>query len=368
MAEDLVRHSGGQFQEAAIIEPLLFVDKEGDYGNSLYSTSPVVYERCTSDILGVEIDDGSPLDESASHCFNCGATHHIVSSCPTPYNTELIALSRQMYNFFKPSRFTEQMTLSAAAEFKHQRYQWIDSFEPGHVRSPLLCEALGLYDKDACSNPPWLKNMADWGYPSGWFSEEDPREQVLQRIDSLFVESVDPGEGDRSLSIFGDNAVEILDIGALPIPKPLRREDTKTVQDPGECPGIQLDRAEQVEFGRSRRWATYPSTYFSSDLLPVYNGTRLPPILPTTSATFTGERHLLWERILHDSTRVERSVSQDIRKVSQHNPPPPLPTAPPPPLPPSPPPTPVPDPEIDDARPGAYQTDEGSDMEMSDSD
>ena len=372
MAEDLVGHSGGQFQEAVIIEPLLFVDEQGDPGNSFYVTSPVVYERCTSDILGVEIEDGASLDESASHCFNCGSTHHIVSSCPAPYNTELIALSRQMYNFFKPSRFIEQMTLSAAAEFKHQRYQWIDGFEPGHIRGPLLREALGIYDDDACSNLPWLKNMADWGYPSGWFSEEDPREQVLQRIDGLFVETVETGEGDHPLSIFGDNAVEILDIGALPTFKPLRREDTKAVQDPRECPGIQLDRAEQVELGRSRRWATYPSTYFSSDLLPVYNGTRLPPILPTTSSTFTGERHLLWERILHDSTRMQKSVSQDIGKVPQHNPSPPLPIAPPPPLPPSPPPTPPPNTEIDDARPGAHQADTSrdgeSDMEMSDSD
>jgi zinc finger CCHC domain-containing protein 8 len=368
MAEDLVWQSGGQFQEAVIIEPPLFIDEQGDPSNYLYLTSPLLYERCTSDILGAEAEDRSSLNEDVSHCFNCGSTHHLVSSCPAPYNTHLIALSRQMYNFLKPSRFTEPMTLSAAAEFKHQRRQWIDSFGPGHIRGPLLREALGLHDDDVSCNLPWLKNMADWGYPSGWFSEEDPRERVLQRIDSLFVEAVVPGEGDHSLTIFGDDAVEILDIGTLPIRKPFRREDTKRVQDPRECPVIQLDQADQVEFRRSRRWATYPPTYFSSDRLPVYNGTRLPPILPTTSSTFTSGRHMLWEHILHvaDSTRMQGLVPQ------HNSSPPPPPIAPPPPLPPLPPPTPAANSEVDDSPPGAHQADTSrggeSDMEMSDSD
>ena len=374
MAEDLVC-SGGQIREAAIVEPPLFIDEQGDPSNYLYLTSPPIYERCTSDILGAETEDGSSLDESVSHCFNCGSAHHVVSSCPAPYNTELIALSRQMYNFFKPSRSSEQMTLSAAAEFKLQRHQWIDSFEPGHIRSPLLREALGFHDGDVCSNLPWLRNMAHWGYPSGWFSEEDPRERVLQRIDNLFVETVDPGEDDLFLAIFGDDAVEVLNIGALPVGKLFRLEDAKRVQDLQESPVIQLDSAGHVEFGRSRRWATYPSTYFSSDLLPVYNGTRLPPILPTTSSTFTSERHRLWEHIQHDVDRARRQghVSQDIGKVTLRNsssPPPPI--APPPPLPPLPPSTPPANSEVEDAPPGTHQADTSrdgeSDMEMSDSD
>ncbi len=295
MAEDPGWHSGGQFQEAVITEFPIFIDEHGDPSNYLYLTSSPVYERCSPDVLGADIED--VFHEGVSHCFNCGSTHHLVSSCPAPHNTELIALSRQMFNFFKPSRFIEPMTLSAAAEFKHQRYEWIDSFEPGHVRSPLLREALGLHDDDVCSNLPWLKNMADWGYPSGWFSEQDPREQVLQWVDSMFVETVDPGEGDHSLSIFGDGPVEILDISVSPARKPFHRKDTEEVQE------------KQTKLGRSRRWATYPSTYFSSDLLPVYNGTGLHPIQPTTSSTFSGDRHLLWERILHaDST-------QDIGKI-----------------------------------------------------
>jgi zinc finger CCHC domain-containing protein 8 len=366
MAEDPGWHSGGQFQEAAIAEFIIFIDEHGDLSNHLYSTPPPIYERCSPDVLGAEIEGGSSLDEAVSRCFNCGSTHHIVSSCPAPHDTELIALSRQMYNFFKPSRVIESMTLSAAAEFKHRRYKWIGSFEPGSIRDHLLREALGLHDDDVCSNLPWLKNMAVWGYPSGWFSEHDPREQVLQRIDSLFVETVDPGEFDHTLSVFGDDAVEILDISTWPVGKPFHRQDIGEVHE------------EQVELECSRRWATYPPTYFSSDLLPVYNGTRLPPIQPATSSTFTGERNLLWERILHDadSTQSQRLVSQDVGKVLRHNSlSPPLPTAPPPPLPPpAPPPAPAASSEIGDLLARAHQADtsrEGkseSDMEMSDSD
>ena len=362
MAEHPGWHSGGKFQEAVITEFPFFIDEHGDLSNYLCSTSPPIYERCSPDVLGAEIEGGSSSDGAVSHCFNCGSAHHFVSSCPAPHNTELITLSRQMYNFFKPSRVIEPMTLSAAAEFKHQRYEWVDSFEPGRIRNPLLREALGLHDDDVCSNLPWLRNMADWGYPSGWFGEQDPREQVLQRIDSLFVETVDPGEFDHTLFIFGDGTVEILDISASPVRKPFHREDIEEVHE------------DQVELGRSRRWATYSSSYFSNDLLPVYNGTRLPPIQPTTSSTFTSKRHLLWERVLHDadSAQSRRPVSQDIANDLQYNPlSPPLPIAPPPPLPP---PTPAAGSEVDDLPSRAHQADASrdgkseSDMEMSDSD
>jgi zinc finger CCHC domain-containing protein 8 len=365
MAEDPGWHSGGQFQEAIITELPIFIDEHGDLSNHLYSTSLPIHEPCSPDVLGAEIEGGSILDEAVIRCFNCGSTHHVVSSCPAPHNTELIALSRQMYNFFKSSRVIEPMTLSAAAEFKHQRYEWIDSFEPGRIRNPLLREALDLHNDDVCSNLPWLKNMAVWGYPSGWFNEQDPREQVLQRIDSLFVETVDRGEFDHTLSIFGDDKVEILNISVPPVYKPFHRQDIEEVHE------------EQVELGCSRRWATYPPTYFSSDLLPVYNGARLPPIQPAASSTFTSQRHLLWERILHDvdSAQSQRLVSQDIGL--QHNSlSPPLPIAPPPPLPPLPPPAPAAGSEVDDLPARVHQADtssEGksrteSDMEMSDSD
>jgi hypothetical protein len=108
----------------------------------------------------------------------------------------------------------------------------------------------------------------------------------------------------------------------------------------------------------------------------VYNGTRLPPILPSTSSTFTTERHLLWDHISNDtaSTRIRGPASHDIGNRSQHNlssPPPHI--APPPPLPPLPCPAPVFHMKADDAPPGAHKLctasrDGESDMELSDSD
>jgi zinc finger CCHC domain-containing protein 8 len=192
----------------------------------------------------------------------------------------------------------------------------------------------------------------------------------------MFVETVDPGEGDLSLAIFGDDEVEMLDVSASPVRKVPRCEETEREQDPRECPVIQLDQAKRVESGQSHRWATYPPTYFSSDLLPVYNGMCLPPIQPMTSSTFSSERHLLWERILHDadteSTQTQRLVSQYIGKVPQHSSlSAPLPIAPPPPLPPLPPPAPTTNLEVGAHQAGMSEDGESdgeSDMEMSDSD
>ena len=354
----------GECQGTAVTECLFFSDKQGYHNNYPYNLSPPLYERCTANVLGADDEDELPLDEGVSRCFNCGSAYHIVSSCLVPHNTELITLSRQMYNFLNPSRSTGPMTISAAAEFTNQRHQWLGSFEPGQVRGSVLREALGLDDGDVGSELPWLKNMADWGYPRGWFSEEDPREQVLRRVDDLFAEPLDLGGHDNSLAIFGDDGVEFPGMGVQPFRKSSSHEATDRSRNFRDSPVMRPDpyRAEQVEIGRSRRWASYPSTYFSSDLLPIYNGTRLPPILPTTSSTFTSERHILWESILDevDSFRMrELRGPHDTRNIPQHVPHPP--TAPPPPLPPLPPLVPAAD--VDDVQKGGE-----SDMELSDSD
>jgi zinc finger CCHC domain-containing protein 8 len=354
---DLTRDSGG-YQRTAVIEYSVFSDKQGHPSDYPYFQSPPIYERCTANILGADEEQGSTPDEGLSHCFNCGSAYHTVSSCLVPHNMELIMLSRQMYNFFKPVRFPEPMTVSAATEFVNQRRQWLASFEPGQVRGPKLREALGLRDTDVGSELPWLKNMADWGYPIGWFSEEDPREQVLQRIDNLFAEPLDLEDGDHSLAIFGEDAVEAFDVGIRHFHSSSHEEINKS-QCLRDSSIVRRDRTKQVDMERGRRWARYPSTYFSSDLLPIYNGARLPPIFPTTSSTFTSERHLLWERILD---KVDRCPAREVRalhdagKVPEHVPPPP--TSLPPPLPPH---GPV-------ARADDVPKDVESDMELSDSD
>ncbi|KAI0295446.1 hypothetical protein BC826DRAFT_1104199 [Russula brevipes] len=213
------------------------------------------------------------------------------------------------------------MTISAAAEFKRQRHQWIDSFEPGHIRGPLLREALGLQDGDVGTDD----------------------------IDGLFVETFDLEEDEHFLVIFNDDAVEVLDIN----PAFVNRTSHCEFQDSQERPVSRLGHAEQIE--RGCRWATYPSTYFSSDHLPVYNGRRLPPTLPTTSSTFTNDRHLLWGRVLRDADRTQTPgpglIFQNPGTGSFHcsasTPPPPV--TPPPPLPPLPPSAPAAESEAGDA-------------------
>ncbi|KAH9981418.1 hypothetical protein BGW80DRAFT_1270158 [Lactifluus volemus] len=322
---DLTRDSGG-YQRTAVIEYSVFSDKQGHPSDYPYFQSPPIYERCTANILGADEEQGSTPDEGLSHCFNCGSAYHTVSSCLVPHNMELITLSRQMYNFFKPVRFPEPMTVSAATEFVNQRRQWLASFEPGQVRGP-------------SSELPWLKNMADWGYPIGWFSEEDPREQVLQRIDNLFAEPLDLEDGDHSLAIFGEDAVEAFDVGIRHFHSSSHEEINNSI--------VRRDRTKQVDIERGRRWA--------SDLLPIYNGARLPPIFPTTSSTFTSERHLLWERILD---KVDRCPAREVRALHDPEHVPPPPTSLPPPLPPH---GPV-------ARADDVPKDVESDMELSDSD
>ena len=135
MAEELSRDSRGQFEETVITDRLLFSDKQGDSNVYPKFSSPPLCERSTLDILGVEVEDGLSSGEDISHCFNCGSIYHFAPSCLAPHNVELIALSRKMYTFFKTSQPVEQMTVSAAAEFKHHRRQWIDSFEPGKAQA-----------------------------------------------------------------------------------------------------------------------------------------------------------------------------------------------------------------------------------------
>ncbi|KAI0306687.1 hypothetical protein B0F90DRAFT_797396 [Multifurca ochricompacta] len=208
-------------------------------------------------------------------------------------------LSRQMHNFFKPFYPAEPMTISAAAEFKQQRHQWLTSFEPGQVQGSALREALGLRDGDAGCEMLWLKNMAGWGYPKGWVGQEDPREQVFRRIDSLFAESLDLWEASYTFSIFGDDTVEYLNIGPQPSHSNPIHEGAHKARRTRDSSHTRTDSVEQP--GGVRRWATYPSTYFFNDLLPIYNGTRLLSVSLLTPSTFTSDRHVLWERILRDS-------------------------------------------------------------------
>ncbi|KZT26600.1 DUF836-domain-containing protein [Neolentinus lepideus HHB14362 ss-1] len=339
------------------------------------------YERYTDDVLGAADDVHTEVfqDDGRSRCFNCGSPGHNVSACPLPLDRQLIALSRQLRNFYheQDSGQGEGQRFHVVEEWKNRRLRWLDEFEPGEVRSTILREALGLGEHDAGEHAPWLKNMAVWGYPKGWVGESDPREKVALRI-------LDIKQGDEyneaPFFIFGDNDEEQVDSKRLPDSiMPLALEDdtsqaeddegsdnSPTSEDDASCAsgayvapsrGVDGNHGAGIpvmdETNAVQRWAKCPPTYFSAELLPVYSGVALPPLSPfggvsePEESTFTIDRDSLWRQILS------------------------LPGAPQPPLPPDSPPPPPPGspPPLPDGPAGWLQSnadDEDEDMDLSD--
>ncbi|KAF7800289.1 hypothetical protein EIP86_011537 [Pleurotus ostreatoroseus] len=135
--------------------------------------------------------------------------------------------------------------------------------------------------------------------------------------------------------------------GSLPPGPDLEKSSSPTAasSDPTEAIDV-LSESSPL-----RRWAIYPGTYFSSSLLPVYNGSRLPAIVPVheLSSTFTEGRQRLWEKIVSGTTAASTTGQSSVPPwrlpnvflssdwaVGSDAPPPP-PSVAPPPLPPLPP-------------------------------
>ncbi|KAI0314649.1 hypothetical protein OF83DRAFT_1135733 [Amylostereum chailletii] len=286
-----------------------------DLHPSVQAGHMLLYDRHPHAILGVE--DEILSNDRISRCFNCGEPDHTVSSCPFPRNHQLIALSRQFFNFFRSEHTSEPITLAAAGESKRQRLEWVDTFIPGEIHGDDLRDALGLRDGDLGEDVPWLKNIADWGYPPGWVCTSNPMDDVRQRIQDQFTEH--PNEMDVSLTIVSDGGEdEILDLSDSFSFDGHESRDKGVSED-----GSNADSEEQL-----RRWACYPPTYFSSEVLPAYNGGRLPPVA-TSSTTYSNTRDDLWTSIVSGL-------------FLPPPPPPPPPVGPPPPMPPPPPPCPPP--------------------------
>ena len=273
------------------------------------------YERGTQDVLGEQDLHNNPNPPSNEidprRCFNCGSPSHTLSDCPSPRNHALITLSRQLFTFYQ--QLHQSAHRQALGDFerihivegrKNERLDWLDGFEPGEVRGQLLREALGLDgDKDGCGDGDgqWLGNMAVWGYPKGWTGERDPRYEVMRRIEGE-VNNTSDGEDDV-FWIFGDSD----ETEEITFATALSESETNSKADPEEEGG------GPAPLPKIHRWASYPTTHFSSALLPIYTGYALPP-LHTDSPTFMSDRQALWDHI------------------TSGNPPPP--SASPPPLPP----------------------------------
>ncbi|EPQ57961.1 hypothetical protein GLOTRDRAFT_103928 [Gloeophyllum trabeum ATCC 11539] len=349
---------------------------------------------------GKEIAKGrwdAQTDDGRSRCFNCGSKEHMVSSCPLPLDRQLISLSRQLRNFYHELRDGpgQGRRFHVVEDWKNQRLRWLDEFEPGQVRGALLREALQLEDGDPGENAPWLKNIAVWGYPPGWTGERDPKEKVAMRIVDLDEEGGSDDADDESFFIFGERGDEEVNI-KLPMvtAEPSSLDDdgsninktTEAVSAWGDVTTERNDAIEQTKRGvlavsgsrRVRRWAQYPSTYFSSELLPVYVGVALPPLSPAGDVpasadgdgTYTLDRETLWANILAGH-RVG-SAAHAVHLITTPGLPPAPPGSPPPPPPPPELPPPPPPPPISGtlnlrASSGSAQADEDDkDMDLSD--
>ncbi|KAJ3747309.1 hypothetical protein DFH05DRAFT_1391789 [Lentinula detonsa] len=289
----------GEFFAALPSEYLFFTDTSSAHED--HSLNSGIYSRSSIDILGATSDEAEAKDDIqefiSPHCFNCGSSSHLVSSCPERINRALVSLSRQMreshQELYRLNRIGGDFSarIYSVQEWKNVRLAWIDYFNPGEIKGRDLCEALGITPgEDNTQAQEWLQNIAAWGYPPGWISRCDPKESMKERVLSQCVG--DPDADEQPFFLFGENGDDEIVAGKLKSSNHL------------------IDSVHQTR----KRWAFYPPLQFSSSLLPVYNGTPLPPIESEVQPSF-------------------------YTPVSVFLPPPP-PTEPPPPLPPSgPPPT-----------------------------
>ncbi|THH08325.1 hypothetical protein EW145_g2782 [Phellinidium pouzarii] len=204
-------------------------------------------------------------------CFNCGSTSHAVRSCPEPPNHALIALSRALFQFYRKSADADFDRFHSSEEWKMQRLRWLDEFNPGEVRGSLLRDALGLAEGDLGEDVPWLYNMLEWGYPSGWASVEDPKEHILGRI--VHGERSDNEEDEMSdFVVFGDEG----DMESLRLHQALIQVDKDVTSSQDHC--SQSTESPPTSKHELRRWATYCTSLFSSTFLPIYTSRALPPL------------------------------------------------------------------------------------------
>ncbi|KAF5389337.1 hypothetical protein D9757_003507 [Collybiopsis confluens] len=289
-----------------------------------YSLNWAFYNRDLEQILGVpqsELIDGNKIPLISPHCFNCGSASHVVSACTEKVDRALVALSRQMYEFYRDLSLSDRIGTDFSGRFytvedwKAIRLSWINTFNPGEIKGRDLREALGLLpgDGDSEAQNEWLRNIAAWGYPPGWINSRDPRALMRERVLNQYVGNNEEGE---NFLVFGENG------------------DTEIVSTISKEAVVVHDEKDHSEL---KRWVAYPPLQFSSSLLPVYDGYTLPPM---------------------------DEESMDTQ--------PPPPTEPPPPLPPSnlpPAPETAPPPLPPPAVPTVHTaTQDDSDMEMSDQD
>ncbi|KAF8136669.1 hypothetical protein EV363DRAFT_1415224, partial [Boletus edulis] len=212
-------------------------------------------------------------------CFNCGSPDHAVASCSEPINQQLVTLSRQLFNFLHPGHNGRETPRFYAAEgWRQQRLEWLRSYEPGVIRGSLLRDALGLHEGDPGNAIEWLRNMTYWGYPPGWVGCRDPRQLVCSRILDDEAKGQDTSPERESLMIFeGTDSDEEIDLTLFSLGGPST-----------------LSPAASSVDAEPTRWATYPSTYFSSTALSIYNGIPLDRVASPSWHSASAPMEITW--------------------------------------------------------------------------
>ncbi|KAF8163631.1 hypothetical protein B0H34DRAFT_795314 [Crassisporium funariophilum] len=294
-----------------------------------------IYERADLETLGGQIDDEAGRDKGESldrsRCFNCGDPDHKVTDCPFRVNRELIALSRQYYQFYQGTLgLGNWKRIHTVEAWRQQRLNWLEEFEPGKIKGELLKDAL------ASGNEEWLRNIANWGYPPGWIRATDPRECVRDRIWSENNGGItDELDDDEPFEIHGDDIVESISFRDAfqqnKHPGDFNRvggvsagSSSSSVSDNSPIPSPSSVKATLPLTVSLVRWAIYPPSYFSSQALIPYT----PPAPPAPPEPWYSD-------VFENTTMYANQFSPSFWHSSQ--PPPPPPQDEPPPLPPSPP-------------------------------
>jgi zinc finger CCHC domain-containing protein 8 len=189
---------------------------------------------------------------------------------------------------------------------------WLEEFEPGTIKGELLKDAISN------SNDEWLKNISVWGYPRGWVSHIDPRERVRDHIWNGNNGDVEELEAEEIFEIHGDKeVVELLSFKHSESDEEVMAKRTPTLTT-SRLPSPSISPSTPpLCYMPPIRWATYPTSYFSSQALVLYN-----PPTPTRSES--------WDSSVFNNTNTY------LNQFSASNQPPP-PQDEPPPLPPAPP-------------------------------
>ncbi|GJE96408.1 zf-CCHC and PSP domain-containing protein [Phanerochaete sordida] len=243
-----------------------------------YGTNPELlkyevpeYTRTVHAALG-SADESAVEDPDAPRCFNCGSMEHILNDCPERRNRELIALTRQLYDFFKGASSGPRRRIHEVAEWKKQRLEWLQTFEPGRVMGRELRDALAIPDGDVGEYVPWLRNIADFGYPTGWVAAEDPRVRIWRRIvGTEQASNTDSDEDDLEFSVYGETDETLV------LPSRTGLEPQESADAANTHSGASEDSSAIEEGGLPdspapvRRWVSYPESYFSNSWLLVYS-------------------------------------------------------------------------------------------------